>query len=123
MSDLSEIEILQKAQELIRDPEHWTQGAYARTAKDREVGFLEQPACKFCSIGAVAKVIGDKSYDDYGNSDLWLRVSRAASWLDVAAQEAAFSIAKKLNDNGTHEDVMAMFDRAIVAARVEQERA
>ena len=42
---------------LISDPAHWTKGAHARNALDKSVDVYDTTACKFCSAGAIYRVM------------------------------------------------------------------
>lgn len=110
-----EVEILQKAQDLIRDPANWVQGNYAATRSGNPIGVLEGPACRFCTMGAVAKVMGI--------SGVSAENSHAARLLDEAAQEMVYYVngAVEFNDRANHANVMDMFERAIALAKAGME--
>lgn len=44
-----------KAWELLSDPTHWTQGAFAKDAKGQDVTFDDPKACCWCTIGALRR--------------------------------------------------------------------
>lgn len=55
MGDLTVSEVLSKAADLIEPEGAWTQGAFARTAKERAVGPEESPAVCWCLAGALMR--------------------------------------------------------------------
>ncbi len=46
-------DLLTAAQERIRDPQRWTQGAAARNERGDECSPWDKTACRWCSFGAV----------------------------------------------------------------------
>ena len=94
--------ILEDALELIEDPDRWTRGFYARDAEGVSVDPYSERACRFCALGAVARISGR----DIVPIAPWAR-------LDEAARAAGFPGARTLNDTGTHDDVVTAFRRAI----------
>ena len=127
-------EVLIEARELISDPEHWTQGAFAehQDYDDDEIYFDEtEPnapdACRWCASGAIAKI-------EDTDSPLWQDLEPLAAELgwrladqdnpylgsqpdDEWAQDRAIDVIARFNDNPntTHADVLALFDRAIAS--------
>ncbi len=93
-------QILTEAQELIRDPARWTQGAYARDAAGNPVGVRSDRAVCWCSAGAIKKVGGDGVY---------------ARMLMEILQECAIV---HTNDDRGHDTVMALFDRVREKAKL-----
>lgn len=102
---MNTLEVLIAARKLIEKPENWCKGAYARTARDYEVGPKEATATKWCVFGAVWKVADDPN---------GIAASNARWALNEQADGAVL-----LNDttSTTHADVLAAFDRAIAAER------
>lgn len=92
-------EILIAARAKIADREHWTTGAFAR-AKD---GLTRRPdnvdAVCWCSIGAIES-IGDWRAVENSNAKILLRLAVGGS-------------AVGFNDSHTHDEVLAVFDKAI----------
>ena len=107
------VNILSEAQELIRDPSKWGQGAFARDAEGRPVAFDGKPACSWCALGAV-DFIGTMRRD-YISSGRALRALRIASELYWTGEADPAGV----NDNCGHADVMEMLDRAIQIAKEE----
>jgi hypothetical protein len=97
----SALDVLVAARALIEKPENWTQGAAAQDSKGRRVHPHHPEACRWCALGALTRA-GDRAQDGY-------RLLRAAT--------GARSIIE-LNDDGTHPNILAAFDRAIAAERV-----
>ncbi len=88
---------LVKARALISNKENWLQGDYCR-------------ADQYCALGAIKKV---GRYQDDVAAEREIRLLRAAipggkrKWVHL------------YNDRHTHEEVLALFDRAISARRAE----
>ena len=102
-------QILTAAQDLIRDPKHWTQRAYARDRHGAGVGSNHPNAVCWCADGAIRKCGGADRYgslipelvaflkgqpglvhtnDDNGHAatmDLFERLREKAKALEVAA--------------------------------------
>lgn len=99
-------EILRKARALIKDPKNWTQKACARDKYGYEVDVDSREAYCFCTIGAIAKVSGRSTDGDARNA---LR--------DIIGGRRSIA---NFNDEHTHAEVLALFDRAIARAESEQ---
>ena len=98
-------EILTAGREVIADPKNWTKGWFAR-AKDGTQVFPDDPkATCFCSVGALSKVADGISAR-----------GRAISFLN---QVAAPNGIVHFNDGKTHDEVLAMWDKAIALANNE----
>lgn len=104
------IEILEKARNIIKDRGRWTVGSYARSLHGESVASLSQEAYSFCAMGAVrrARLVGI-SLDDSAVSD----ISNADKVLRKKAVERGYMGISELNDEGDHDRVLDMFDRAI----------
>ncbi|KQS84277.1 hypothetical protein [Rhizobium sp. Leaf383] len=95
------LEILTQAQNLIRDPNHWTQGAYARNEHGHSLMIDDDGVTCFCSLGALRKA---------ANSDLY---PPGFSYLQAAARQLDDSPnLVDFNDEHTHAEVMALWDKA-----------
>lgn len=92
-------QILIEAKKLIDTPERWLTGVFARTAGGKSVNPLSPDACRFCSIGAVWRIIG---YRD--------------GLHEIGLFSAMGGDVYHFNDTHTHGEVMAAFDRAIASA-------
>lgn len=96
-------QILIEARAKIADPEHWTQGAFARNYTGSPCPARSGTAVRWCAVGAVLVF----SYEE------GLRQSRAAEL--AALHDAMERDIADFNDTHTHEEVIAAFDRAIAA--------
>lgn len=109
----SDLELLKRARALIADPDHWTKRAYIDTVN----GFIQR-----CPIAALADTCGATTYVQLG------RRERQLARLLIQAMPANGGLLSKLvtdrrrlilfNDSNdtTHQDVMVLFDRAILSA-------
>lgn len=92
------LEIIKSARELISDPERWSQGWYARDKRGDWTNFNSPTACKWCAMGAIRKMANA----DYEGYCVYLFALVGGAWeLD------------DFNDNHTHAEVLALFDKAI----------
>ena len=97
---MSALGILQHARSIIASPLNWTTKAAARDINGNWVDVFSPAACSFCSFGALRKAGGKKWNPDF---------MRAFTVLD-AEVGGTFQL---FNDVSTHEEVLAMWDRAI----------
>ena len=109
---MTTVEILEKARDLISDPERWAKGYYAHDKDGDYVPPRDGNACKWCAAGATIVVSPDDDNDD----------SRHALALLQKALPSGFLFATNYNDRPTttHADILALFDRAIELAKAEQ---
>lgn len=104
---MSPKEILIAARKLIADENNWTQGAFARDDSGEEVPEWEPGAVCFCSVGAVSHAYRN----NYQNQPLGSFYRDA---FDALAKELKiYSTLADFNDNSTHQEVLALFDKAI----------
>jgi hypothetical protein len=101
---MNTVEILKAARELISDEKRWTQRAEARNASGNDVGVYSPKAVCFCSLGAMAKVC---------ERELYGRELVAREALRNEIRDGHSSGIANFNDNHTHAEVLALFDRAI----------
>jgi hypothetical protein len=103
------LETLQRARELILDPEHWTKNAAAKdvNGKDLCISEVERGVC-FCVVGALSYV---SPHDPDAMYQTSLRAKRA---LELRLP-GDFDCLEDFNDDEetTHAHVVALFDRAI----------
>ena len=102
------VEDLKAAKQLISTHQKWTKGTYARNNKGELLHEQDFDACRFCSVGAVAKVTNHH----------FARYHDATNYLDqVAGENYSFDI-MDLNDSPStkHSGVMHAFDLAIFMA-------
>lgn len=105
---LTNKQILQRAQNLIRDPFYWCRFTAAETPGGRDVMPLDPKAVRFCAYGAVSRVRGYDMVSWHEADDL---LSASAVALDPECCGAGV-----FNDRHSHADVMRMFDHAISKA-------
>jgi hypothetical protein len=94
------LDLLTAGQNLIRDPQHWTQKAFARTKEGHAVNELEPKAVCFCTLGALFKA-------NQGGSG-----QTCEDAFRILHQVIPPGGIPMFNDNHTHAEVMAAFDRA-----------
>jgi hypothetical protein len=104
---MSPLEDLKAARELISDPSRWTQGAAARNDAGNETNSTSPDATCFCSLGAITKVVGAPG-----------ERRRVVKNLLREGLPEGHSYIAVFNDTHTHEEVLAVFDRAIAHASV-----
>ena len=102
MSQPLERQVIEQARTLIATPATWTQGEFARDASGKPVSWRSPKAAQFCLWGALNRaayaMTGDK-----------LRSIPLADHAAAALREAGMSLSR-VNDHGTHADVLALFD-------------
>ena len=81
----------------------WTQGTFARDAKEVDVDPTHFSACKWCAVGAVWKVVGFNARETYIDT---------CAILDEITE---FNTVSEFNDHAdtTQADMLAVFDEAI----------
>ena len=111
---MTTLEILRAARELISDPARWTQGAFARSFSGENLAYGNDPrATCWCAYGVLEKISGEKQfYSAPGHTEL--------NNSCFTESEKLFSV-PAINDNGTHKDVLALYDRAIALAEQEED--
>lgn len=109
------LEVLRGARELLSDPSRWARGTFAKDAFGTKVGVSSSSAVSFCAAGALAKVHGSRP--SLFHTDPVLKES-----LMLLSKGLRGEVAER-NDHGTHETVLAGFDRAIALAEEQSEGA
>lgn len=112
--------LLIEAKALIADKKNWTKKAFARTEDNASVEIQSDEACKFCSVGAVVKAAGERNADACFIGRFNSSPYKAFHLLDNEAAkfgDCTFTSLVGLNDYGSHEDVMQVFDNAIKACK------
>ncbi len=107
MTSTTPKEVLIAVRELISDPKRWTQNAYARKGQDKfsmSVHPESKEATCWCMTGAIIKVCDDSSME--------------AQVIDLLQESMTGPIPGVMliaifNDNHTHDEVMALFDKVI----------
>lgn len=106
-------EILIKARAVIEDPANWMQGSWSN----------EDATC-FCAMGAIGKAIGFNHSDDFFFKGVEVTTHPAhkalCDQIDLPALSKELGSVPRTfaayNDKFRHEDVLAVFDRAIAQA-------
>jgi hypothetical protein len=116
--ELTAAEVLRRARKVIEDPERWTAGFLARDSEGGAISPRTSSACRWCAMGAVCYVLERQAVDS--------RVEPVVRILDGAAEALGYgpvsanangeSSITRLNDHGSHAEVLAAFDKAIAAA-------
>lgn len=110
-------EVLKAARELITDPKRWTQGWFARTIQDGQVGPEHKFAVCFCSLGALYKAEpGLWQLEEDGDGDGQETTSDAIEFLQKFCDGHHGMDIAMFNDNRTHKEVLELFDKAIEEA-------
>lgn len=106
-------EILKQAKALIADEKSWTQGEAARNSQGEYTYSLNPDAVCWCSAGAVNKVTKDN----------WLVIETIAKHLHTTLEQDFnyYEGIPNYNDEHTHAEVMAFWDKAIAAAEAREE--
>jgi len=108
MAQPLERKIVGRARMLIATPQMWTQGEFARDGLGQAVSWRSPEATQFCIWGALNRAAGELTGDEH------LRV-RLADGAARALRGTTASISR-LNDSGTHGEVLALIDRYLVAS-------
>jgi hypothetical protein len=115
-------QLLIDAKELIKDPESWTKGEYARNAAGVKVSDNHPNACQWCTVGALWKASG--FLRGYSAVD-----PQKSSLVNDACELLLQAIGRKRdlspwNDlpQTTHDDIMNAYNKAIELA-YEKEKA
>jgi hypothetical protein len=101
---MSTKEILIKARAIISDEKNWTQGVKARDVEGNAVSSSTPTAVCFCSIGAVERA---GAFSHAATRYYALR------YLARASCDSGYPRISDFNDNSSHAEVLAMFDKAI----------
>lgn len=112
---MNTLELLKAGKVLIDTPEKWTKEAYGKDKDGQEI-FRDQEhfrnAVSFCSVGALLRAMG--SYPGEELSEEGYAVFEEAQMVlcHATGNPDCLNIAQ-YNDNSTHEEVLAVWDRAI----------
>jgi hypothetical protein len=109
----SVVDVLRAARERISDPEHWTRSAFAKSPSGRPISPWSDGAVCWCARGSVYRECG--SVSNAGLVEVFLMRATEEAKPPDDAEPIAW-----LNDNGTHDDVLALYDRAIELAEAEE---
>ena len=103
MAQPIEHRIIARARALIAAPQTWTQGEFARDGLGQPVSWRSPEAAQFCIWGALNRAASEVTSNEH------LR-ARLADGAARALRGATPSISR-LNDGGSHGDVLALIDR------------
>jgi hypothetical protein len=123
-------ELLKAARKRIEAEDKWTQFAWAVNEEGHALGYdeLQQGACKFCAQGAMRYETDDAASRENASSFLVKAIRELhpdfqlsdacgdAEAIVVCEDAEAIVIAFNDSDWGQHENVLAVFDRAIELA-------
>lgn len=108
MAQRIERQIVERARAMIAAPQTWTQGEFARDDLGEPVSWRSRKAAQFCIWGALNRAAREMTSDEH------LRV-RLADNAARALRGTTPSISR-LNDTGTHADVLGLIDRYLEAS-------
>lgn len=106
-------EILIEARNIISDEKNWTQGAEAREQNGDPVSPRCPWAVCFCSIGAVHRAAIKIVNNGFGVYSLDTSRLRTGAVGALAKELKCYTHIDQFNDASTHQEVLALFDRAI----------
>lgn len=108
MNDMTKLEILRSARELISDSRRWTKDRLARRADGVGTGPHDVGAISWCAVGAVIKFAGDR--------DRFFIFNALSAQCPAGQHIVSFN-----NAYGTsHSDILGVFDRAIAIEELKQ---
>lgn len=107
---------LREAKARIDNPEKWTVLALARTKDNIITDTIGVSACKFCSLGACNRQLYEAGNDEPIYHHLVQYLREAA----VLISEDPDMTISRFNDTHTHDQVMAMWDKAIQLAEKDE---
>ena len=121
----SELLVLSKAE--IASPVNWTKNYFGRDELNKPIDVLDQRACKFCSMGAVHKALQRQTKNGVIERGRFATTARLFRLLEVSIgvyENDVGSDVAGFNDSEdtSHDDVMAVFDLAIKAAKQKEEQ-
>jgi hypothetical protein len=101
-------DVLVQARQRIATPEHWCRGALSRDREGVDTERYATEPCSWCAEGALYAVI------DLDNEAEQEAAHAAFSLLNDALPKGRRVVAR-FNDNASHAEVLALYDRAIAA--------
>jgi hypothetical protein len=102
MAQPVERQIVQRVRALIATPQAWTQGEFARDGSGEPVSWRSPEAAQFCIWGALNRAAREMTDDEHQRVRLADHAARALRSLTPSLS--------RLNDRGTHADVLALID-------------
>jgi len=111
---MNTLDLLIKARDLISSPEKWTQKCLARDCDDDDCYYGSDRAAKFCSVGAINRIVfRDLAFDGLHADSIRELRSSAAFELELVMKTKI----SDYNDYHNHAEVLAKFDLAIANAQ------
>lgn len=108
MAQPVERQIVQRARALIASPQAWTQDEFARDRAGEPVSWRSAEAVQFCIWGALNRAAREMTGDEHQRARLADHAARALRSLTPSLS--------RLNDRGTHADVLALLDGYLEAS-------
>ncbi len=106
---MTTLELLEKARELIADPNRWTTEVHSRDSAGRPVHPTSGQASCWCISGAIWKCSDD---DEYLAGKVW-------DELVIEAGEKGFETPPDANDYGGHDVILSVIDATIARLKAE----
>lgn len=105
------ITLLEGAKALLSSPDAWTKESFARDKYDEHTDIESPAACKFCSIGAIYRLVGTTQEDINALS----HATRSLTAVIKKKFGDKFGDLAYFNDRPatTHQDVLNLFSEAI----------
>ena len=107
-------ELLKAAKAVIADKAKWVQGDFAVDKYGDHVMGHDPTACKFCSVGAIQKVMGRINTKKEPEKLQLAKFARL--YLDKAIPVSFDDGIAVFNDSFNHREVMLLWDKAITLA-------
>ena len=119
------LELLIEARDRISDPSRWCQNTHARGASGEGVAPQSTEAVSWCSVGALYASVPERTQPGFflfPGDAADARIDRAKRVLQAAIGKAALDYTygytvTRFNDSHSHEEIMAVWDKAIDLAR------
>ena len=103
---MNEVNILIATRKFLEYEARWMKGEYARKLDGNHCSPLDDDAVQWCAIGAVVHIAG--SYKEANHATFWLTKQMSKKDITVTYWQDQLET--------THQDVLDLFDRAIIAA-------
>ena len=111
---MNAVEVLEQAKALIINPKNWLQGTSAIDQQGNNVTPKDKTAICWCALGAIGAVCGTERPRGVGRKTVRLLDKASGVSSPNLNRDSAY-----YNDTHSHDEVMAMFDRAIELAKLE----
>jgi len=106
-----DVELMERAFEVIRDEKNWTQGTAARNANGYQVLFDDDKAVSWCTYGALHKAGMPRAWDTHACERILQDLARKkgfAGYVDINDDQAT-----------THATIIAFWQEAITIAKAQ----